>query len=982
MYLNVHSHFSLRYGALSVEELVAQARAAGVEVLALTDINNTSAAYDFVKACRDAGIKPVVGIEFRAENQLRFIGLARNLQGFQELNEFLSHHLHQQEPLPENAPEFDHVYVIYPQGYHSPRSLRENEFVGVKSTEVRALFSSPFRQHQHKLVMLHPVTFKDKVSRNLHRLLVAIDRNTLLSKLNPEDYAGEDEYMLPMDQLLERYADYPGIVQNTRRVLEECNFEFEFGPSRNRSNFTGDRRDDRSLLRKLAYDGLRYRYGPDDRNHEARQRVDRELDIIDRLDFSSYFLITWDFVRYAQSRNFFHVGRGSGANSIVAYCMGITDVDPIELDLYFERFLNPHRTSPPDFDIDFSWRDRDEVIDYVFKRYGTRHTAMLATYNTFQSRSVIRELGKVFGLPKEEIDNLVAQRKHPSTPDHISKLIWRYGERLHGMPNHLGVHPGGILISDRPINAVTATSVPPKGFPITHFDMFVAEDVGLYKFDILSQRGLGHIRDAGDLIHENRGQRIDLHDVQAFKKDTKVREQLESGKTMGCFYVESPAMRQLLTKLQCKTYVELVAASSIIRPGVAKSGMMREYIFRHNNPDKFEHLHPKMGELMAETYGVMVYQEDVIKVAHHFAGLGLGEADVLRRVMSGKYRNADDKFQRLQEKFFGNCQAKGYPQDVTQEVWRQIESFSGYSFSKAHSASFAVESYQSLFLKAHYPIEFMVAVINNFGGFYATEFYFHEARMAGATVHAPCINHSSYLTSLKDKDIWMGMIHLKSLGQEIGAGIPLERERNGPFRDLDDLVRRVPVGLEQLVILIRIGALRFTGLSKKALLWRAHLAFAATPDRKQSTVLFAPPPSQFSLPNLPDDELEDIYDQVEILGYPIVSPFSLLAEAPARALAAKAMIRYLNQQVIMVGYLVTTKHVRTSNGKSMFFGNFLDRGGAMFDTVHFPNSFEGNPFVGGGIYELVGKIVEDFGVPALEVSKMRRLSLKGDPRRV
>src|SRR5690606_29844093 len=282
-------------------------------------------------------------------------------------------------------------------------------------------------------------------------------------------------------------------------------------------------------------------------------------------------------------------------------------------------------------------------------------------------------------------------------------------------PNHLSIHPGGMLISEKPIYCYTAVEMPPKGFSTAQIDMFIAENIGLYKLDILSQRGLGHIRDCIDIVRENCNVHIDIHQVEKFKTNKKIAAQTKKADTIGCFYIESPAMRQLLNKLSCDNYITLVAASSIIRPGVAQSRMMREYIYRFHNPGKFEYLHPKMKELLEETYGVMVYQEDVIKIAHHFAGLDMGEADILRRAMSGKYRGRNE-FEAIRLKFFENCNAEGYPPAITAEVWRQIESFGGYSFSKAHSASFAVESYQSLYLKTYFPIECMVAVINNFGG--------------------------------------------------------------------------------------------------------------------------------------------------------------------------------------------------------------------------------------------------------------------------
>ena len=340
----------------------------------------------------------------------------------------------------------------------------------------------------------------------------------------------------------------------------------------------------------------------------------------------------------------------------VAYCLHITNVDPLELDLYFERFLNPKRTVPPDFDIDFSWRDRDEIIEYIFKRYGQDHVCLLGSYTTFQDRAILRELGKVFGLPKDEIDQL---ERGTLKDDHIQRMIRNYSLKLKDFPNHLSIHAGGMLISEKPIHHYTATELPPKGFRTTQIDMHVAEKIGLFKIDILSQRGLGHIRETIELVRKNQQLTLDISRVEDFKKDKRIAAELLNANTIGCFYIESPGMRQLLKKLKCDDYITLVAASSIIRPGVAQSGMMKQYIYRFHHPEDFNYLHPKMKELLEETYGVMVYQEDVIKVAHHFAGLDMAEADVLRRAMSGKYRGRKE-FEKIREQYFLNCQEKGY----------------------------------------------------------------------------------------------------------------------------------------------------------------------------------------------------------------------------------------------------------------------------------------------------------------------------------
>lgn len=1085
MYYNCHSCFSLRYGTLTVDDLLDLAEVRGLDCLGLTDINNTSAGLEFIMKARKRGIRPILGIEFRVNNRLRYIGLARNAFGWRGLCEFLSEYGARNNELyqaaveeegeecrgggfPERAPEIPETLFIYPfsQAPH-PEQLRDFEYAAIRPAELNRLYSSPYRYAGRKLVAFMPVTFRDKVGFNTHRLLRAIDRNTLLTKQEAWDVAAKDEFMYPMSDYLRFFQQHSQIVTNTLRLMELCDFEMTFDGPKNKKYFTGSRYDDRLLLEKLTWDGVKYRYGADSSGiggssgkssgsgslwKEVQERVQKELEIIDRLGFSAYFLITWDFVRYGQSRGFFHVGRGSGANSIVAYCMGITDVDPIELNLYFERFLNPHRTSPPDFDIDFSWKDRDDVIDYVFKRYGRKYTTLMATYNTFKGRSIIRELGKVFGLPKAEIDLLVARRHAPQVDDHIVKLIYRYGRELDGKPNYLGIHPGGILISEEPVRSYAATEIPPKGFPVVQFDMFVAEDAGLYKYDVLSQRGLGHIKDSAIQVKENRKVTVDVHQVRDFKADPKIAELVKRGDTIGCFYVESPAMRQLLRKLHCDNYLTLVAASSVIRPGVARSGMMRQFIERHNasiafsremtelesqvgtkpqGPDqeiedmtcltvegivgeerwkgrveahevlkKSWYLHPKMESILGETYGVMVYQEDVIKVAHHFGGVGLGEADVLRRGMSGKYRSKNH-FEMLRENYFKNCREMGYDETVTAEVWRQMESFSGYSFCKAHSASFAVESYQSLFFKAHYPREFMVGVINNFGGFYRTEVYIHEARRGGAMIEPPCVNQGRYLTSIQGETIWLGLIHVQGLEKKVAVGIEIERRTNGEFNDLDDLVRRVPIGLETLTTLIRVGALRFTEKTKKHLLWKANLKFAKEVPRKQKAELFASSGRNWSLPDLPDDPLEDAYDELELLGY-IVSPleetapvfdlkrlegavtppiFTLLEEplAPYEVLAGDFDSR-IGQMVHITGFLICTKRVRTIKGDMMGFSDFIDVRGDFFDAVLFPDAYEQFNMSYGQIYRLQGKLVDDFGVVAVEVKTVERLAYRGDPR--
>lgn len=747
---------------------------------------------------------------------------------------------------------------------------------------------------------------------------------------------------------------------------------------KNKQTFTGNHSDDRLLLKKYTMEGLEKRYGSNDKT--ARERVMNELEIIDRLNFSSYFLITDDICRYARNRNFEYVGRGSGANSVVAYCLEITNVCPIELSLYFERFLNPKRKTPPDFDIDFSWNERDDIYDYIFVRYGSKHTGLMGAMSTFRSKSIIRELGKIYGLPKPEIDHLVHYPEDSINENEVSQLIMSVYDRMSDFPNQRTIHSSGVLISELPLTYYTALDYPPKGLPTAQFDMYTAEEIGFEKFDILSQRGIGHIKECREIIKTNTGETVQTGNSKRLFEDSKIAEQLKSGQTIGCFYIESPAMRQLIQKLGCDNYLTLVAASSIIRPGVASSGMMTAYIERHHQPEKVKYLHPVFEELLKETYGVMVYQEDVMKIGHHYGGLDLADADVLRRMMSGKYRGTHH-LTEIKDKFFYHCKKMKYPVETSEEIWRQMESFAGYSFNKAHSASFAVESYQSLFLKTYYPKEFMVSVLNNYGGFYSRKVYVNEARKTGAKINLPEINSSDYKTVIYGNEIYLGFDGILNLETDLAQLIISERKNNGDYISPENFAIRTGIGLEQFVLLIRCGAFREFNPNKKELLWEAHLLLNGRSGVVSSPALFETDSKKIVLPELETSVLEDLYDEIELIGFPVSASLFELAKSNYRGDAqAKDFIGFRGKTIRMVGEFVTAKKTRTKNGQLMKFGTFFDAEGDFFDTVHFPASLKKYPLRGEGLYLLEGKVVVDFGFPSLEVSRCGKIGLKKDPR--
>jgi len=973
------SCYSIKYGILNIPELVELIASMGYNYPIICDINTTSAVLSYTREASRKKIQAIAGIDFRNGMECCYVVVAKNNRGLHEANDFLSTHLHQKVPFPQQAPYLANCFIIYPWG-KEPIQLKENEWIGISSLQLNRFSINKTALLEKRAIALEHMTFRNKRDFNTHRLLRAIDNNTLLSKLPKNEQASEEEKYCTLDELKQRFKNHPELLERTEKLIHSCNIHYSFGDEaspQNLATYTGSKEEDLELLKQLCSEGFDYRYKK--MTEEIASRIEKEIAIITEKDYLSYFLITWDLISYARSKGYFYVGRGSGANSIVAYLLRITDVDPLELDLYFERFINLYRKNPPDFDLDFSWKDRDDITRYLFQRYP--NTALLCTYNTFQYRATLREVGKVFGLPKTEIDLLCNGKFQFEQLDHLSQLVVKYSTYIKGLPSHLSVHSGGIIISEKPISWYSATFLPPKGYPTTQFSMLEAEDVGLFKFDILSQRGLGKIEETLSIIAYNQPKNTphDIHDIVFFKEDIKIKELLRQGKAMGCFYVESPAMRMLMVKLQVDTYLGLVTASSIIRPGVSQSGMMREYILRHRYPEKRKEAHPILQDIMPDTYGVMVYQEDVIKVAHYFADLSLAEADVLRRGMSGKFRSREE-FDKVRHQFFFNCSKKGVTHEQIRTIWHQIESFAGYAFSKGHSASYAVESYQSLYLKAHYPLEYMTACINNFGGYYRTEVYVHEARNWGAEILAPSLNEGDFVCKLVGEKLFLGFLLVNGIEEVAIKKVLKERANNGKFKNFDDLVNRTQIPLEQLTLIIRIGGLRDFPEKRKELLWKAYLYH--NKDKKSADLpsLFSTERKNISFPQLTEEKLELAFEQMELLGFPLCNPFLLLKHPLEKHVLAKKIPLHLGLRITTYGYLIALKVSKTTKGESMCFGTFIDLEGTVIDTVHFPEFTRKYPFHGKGIYKLSGIITEEFNYYCLEVSQMTKQIFLDDIR--
>lgn len=917
MYTNCHSYYSLCYGTFSEIDLLELAEANNIYYVTLTDINNTSAILNFLKEAKYYKVWPAIGVDFRNVIEQQYVMIAKNNNGYENINRFLSKHLHAKINFPDEAPEMEDVFIIYPFEKVleiEKTSFRANEFIGISVRNLKRLPFTQYNKYTDKLVVQQQVTFRNKADFNAHRLLRCIDLNILLSKLELSDQSQIENQMLHKEKLLEAYAEYPYILENTKRILQSCKVDFFFGDDRTNQNqllYFESREKDFEYLKTLCYDRLPFRYK--EITDVILKRLEKELEAIKKMDYVSYFLINYKMIAYAKSKNYFHTGRGSGANSIVAYIIGITNVDPIGLDLYFERFINVFRSSPPDFDIIFSWADLDDMTKYLFDTYD--NVALMGTYVTFKYRSMVRELSKVLGVPKLETDDYLDLKAIDPKNDSNFKAIEKYSRYIDGFPRFTSVHSSGIIITNKPIYHYSATILPPKNFETVQFDMNIAEDVGIYKFDILAQRGLAKIKDAILLIQENQPEAkiADIDDVDQFTSDPEINNMLMTGQCMGVFYVESPAMRTLMTKMQTNDYLGLVAASSIIRPGVSGGGMKNQFILRHRFPEKRKEAHPVMLEILHETHG-------------------------------------------------------------------QITAFAGYAFAKGHSASYAVESYQSLYLKKYFPLEFMVTVLNNGGGFYNIETYVHEFIQSSGVVEQPCINTSDHPHILQGKVMYLGFGILRDLESLVIQRILTERQLYGTFISLTDFLERVTISIEQLTILIRINAFRFTGLDKHHIMWKSYMHFNKSKNKSIHPKLFVEKPVEFKLPEIKTNNCIEAYDQLTLLGFPLLSRFKLLKEKMDDAIVAKDLKTHVKQRITIYGNLVTAKGTPTKDKRLMHFGTFLDINGDVFDTVHFPGISEKYSIKARGIYKIIGIVTEELGFHSINVEQIYFQSIIPDPR--
>jgi error-prone DNA polymerase len=972
----------------------------------MADINNFYGLIRFLRAAGREGIKPVAGVMVAREDTELFTACVMDRKGFGRICRILT------DLLTDAQGSFDPVTDLAERGWDGLSILSNrpevlSRLAGHRATprlyaELR--YGEPFavlarfaRERGLPMSAAAETIFFDDGDEKLYPLLRAIDLNTSLEHVPVSQRAGSGHGSVSPESVERFFSAVPEAISNAERIAAESSTDGIISPSYVFPAF-GGLSDGESfrLLRKLCEDGAERRYGG--MRPDILRRLDYELDIIREKGFAPYFLVVRDIVGQCPRT----CGRGSAAASIVSYLLGITHVDPLRYNLFFERFLNRGRKDPPDIDVDFPWDERDKTLRYVFEKYAGR-AAMVANHVTFGPRSAIRDPAKALGIPEEEIGELLRLFRLGRLEE-LPPYLREAAVRIRGFPRNMGTHCGGVVITPGPITDYTHVQTSPLGYPVIAWEKDATEEAGLVKIDLLGNRSLGVLRDTLALVEKNHGVRLDWESFDPLQ-NAETRDLIAAGRTLGVFYVESPATRQLLSKMRRGDYENLVIASSIIRPAANK--YIRTFVKRlHGAP--YRSLHPLIADTLAETYGVMVYQEDVSRVAIDLAGFPIEEADRLRKILSKKDREL--RLPDFREKFFSGGRTRGVNDETLGKVWDMILSFDGYSFCKPHSASYAQVSYRLAYMKRFYPLEFIVSVINNGGGFYGRQTYVDECLRMGFPVLPPDVNRSRWEYTVEETGaaassasarsatrvgapavpvgtagaLRVGLGQLKDVSRAFIEALIDERDRGGPFQGFRDLLARIrsATGADprysDLRVLIRSGAL--DSISDGCT--RPQLFFRYQNVEGEEGLGFIPP----APPEVGDyPERIKLRDEVETMGIVISRhPLTLFRErigmiarrdGLSPLISAPDIPLWKGKRVWIPGILVTGKEVATRKREPMIFVSFEDEN-AVFETVLFPDAFRRYypDLDSGWAFLAYGRVEEDLGALAISVERLVKLS--------
>ncbi|PIP29953.1 DNA polymerase III subunit alpha [Candidatus Jorgensenbacteria bacterium CG23_combo_of_CG06-09_8_20_14_all_54_14] len=869
VHLHVHSHYSLLDGLAKIDDLIARAKELSMEALALTDHGNLYGAVEFYKKAKRAGVKPILGVETYLapngrlskrprldETRYHLTLLAKNETGWRNLLSLVTaSYLEGFYYKPRVDRELllrHHEGLVCLSGCYSgeiAKLLTARKFA--EAEEAAAWYSSVFGEDFYleiqphtpelhaplaalgkklgiPLVATQDIHYVHEDDKTAHEILLAVQTN---SKLDDEDRLSLKRYDVSMrspDAMVESFKEFPEAIANTAAIAEKCNVTIELGKTKLPRFTVPDGTSADEYLITLVHEHTAGRYP--DTTKEIVERITHELEVIKKTGFADYFLIVQDFIRWAKAHGIVvGPGRGSAAGSIVSYILGITNVDPLKYDLLFERFLNPDRIQVPDIDIDFTDTRRDEVVAYVREKYGKDRVAQIITFGTMMARAAVRDAGRAMGFPYGFCDQVaklipfnapvkdamaaVPKLKTMYAENPEAKRLLDAAQKLEGTARHASVHACGVVISPEPLTNFLPLQKAPQGEDtvITQFEMHSVEDLGLLKMDFLGLKNLTIIERTLRLVRELRGETVNI-DVLPLD-DTATFKLLQRGETTGIFQLEGQGMTRNLKELKPTTLEDIIAIIALYRPGPIE--LIPHYIKRKFGKEQITYLHPRLEPILKKTYGVGIYQEQMMRIARDLAGFTLAEADTLRKAIGKKIKSLlDDQKEKLIKGMIGH----GIPPKTAEAIWELFPPFARYGFNRSHAACYAIISYQTAFLKAHYPEEFMTSLLNiSSGDIERITFLVSEAKRLGIGVLPPDVNASAEDFTVDGKNVRFGLLAVKNLGANIVRAVIEERMRGGPFADLSDFLRRIQhrdMNKKSLESLIKCGAFDSLGVER------------------------------------------------------------------------------------------------------------------------------------------------------------------------
>jgi DNA polymerase-3 subunit alpha len=1002
VHLHTHSHYSLLDGLAKIDDLLARTKELGMDALALTDHGVLYGAVEFYKKAKKAGIKPILGVETYVAPRDRFSKepgeryyhltlLAENNIGWKNMIKLITKaHLEGFYYKPRIDKEILREYregliglsgclsgevnrlLLYKKYDEAKKAALEYEEIFGKGNffleighhpnikEVAEIKDGVIKLSKETgipIVATQDIHYSNPDDAEYHDILLAVQTGNKTSDDDRMTLKADDFSMTSPEKMEENFADLPEAVQNTVKIAERCNVELQLNKIQLPNFPKPDGVNANEYLRKLIDEKISARFLKEKQDSALKERLEYELSVIEKTGFADYFLIVADMITWAKNHGIaVGPGRGSSAGSLVSYILGITDINPIEYGLLFERFLNPDRIQMPDVDIDFADNRRDEVLAYLREKYGTDRVAQIITFGTMAARAAVRDAGRAMGLTYAFCDQIaklipfnlnieesltkVAELRELYEKNGDAKKLLDAAGHLEGVARHASVHACGTVISRKPLIEYLPLQFAPqdKLNIITQFDMYSVEDLGLLKMDLLGLKNLTIIEETVRLVKELRGEDIKISELPL--NDKKTFELLRAGDTTGVFQLEGGGMRRYLKDLKPTEIEDIIAMISLYRPGPLDAGMVPRYIKRKHGKEKVTYLHPKLEPILKKTYGIAVYQEQLMEIARTLAGFTFSEADTLRKAVGKKIKSL---LQEQSEKMINGMVKNGIPLAKAQEIWQWFEPFARYGFNRSHAACYAIIGYRTAYLKAHYPEEFMAGLLNaEVSDIERIAFLIQEAKQSGLKILPPDVNKSSVNFTPEDHKIRFGLLAIKNVGEEITKSIIEERARGGPFKNFDDFLMRVrhkDLNKKSLESLIKAGVFDSLGVERNQALQNLDdvLRFAAAARKAslqnhKTSSLFGNAVSSASLklkPTRPASNEEKLAWEKELLGFylsdhPLNSYAKQIKESQAKSIEELRSMTNGRSIVRVAGLVSKIQRILTKTGQPMLFAKLED----------------------------------------------------------